>query len=92
MFRRIVHKIRARQEDSAANSETTFEELQRLVGEMDGLSFREVDEKLGVHSSNGNASGKGYQSPRFYRKIPVLSPEEKRKREDKVAKILGRKG
>ena len=91
MFRRIVRKIRARREDSAAKSENTFEELQRLVGEMDGLSFREVDDKLGVHSTNGNASGKGYQSPRFYRRIPVLNTEEKRKREDKAAKVLGRR-
>ena len=68
------------------------QDLERRFRELDGLSFREVDEKLGVRSGNHKASGRGYLSPRFYKRIPVETPEQKRERAEKVASFLRRKG
>ena len=91
MFRKIVSKIMARQEAPATNPKSSFEALERLVGEMDGLSFSEVDEKLGVHTSNRNASGRGYMSPRFYRRRGVETEAEKKRRQERAAQVLSRK-
>ena len=87
----IKRRLTGKSQNSVFPRPSTFEELEQQVRSMDGLSLREIDEKLGVHTSNRNASGSGYLSPRFYKRIPVETPEQKRKREEKVARILRRK-
>ena len=58
----IIESIRRRLTGKPQNPELTpaevVEDLERRFKELDGLSFREVDEKLGVRTSNRNASGR----------------------------------
>ena len=88
----VIENIKRRLTGKHQNPDLTpaevVEDLERRFKELDGLSFREVDEKLGVRTTNRSASGRGYMSPRFYKRIPVQTPEQKRKREEKATRIL----
>ena len=84
----IRRLLTGKQENPKLTPAEVVEDLERRFKELDGLSFREVDEKLGVRATNRSASGRGYMSPRFYKRIPVQTPEQKRKREEKATRIL----
>lgn len=69
----------------------TFAEVERQVRSLEGLSWSEIDARLGVATTNRNAARSGYLSPHYYRRIPIETPERQRKREEKVARFLRRK-
>lgn len=69
----------------------TFAEVERQVRSLEGLSWSEIDARLGVAATNRNAARSGYLSPHYYQRIPIETPEQKRKREEKVARFLRRK-
>ncbi len=86
VVQRVAHLLAGKPQKPKLSPTEVVEEFERQVKELDGLSIREVDEKLGVRTSNRSASGRGYLSPRFYRRIPVQTPE--RKREEKARQFF----
>ena len=92
MFKKILRSMTIGRDNSRVPPSEAVQDLERRFRELDGLSFKEVDAKLGVKTSNRNASGRGYLSPRFYKRIPIETAEKKKKRSEKVARLLSRKG
>lgn len=91
IIQKIVRGLSQRKGETVYPQPRTFAEVERQVRSLEGLSWSEIDARLGVGATNRNAARSGYLSPHYYRRIPIETPEQKRKREDKVARFLRRK-
>ena len=91
IIQRAVRRLSRRKAAAVYPRPKTFAEVERQVQSLAGLSWSEIDARLGVAATNRNAARSGYLSPHYYRRIPIETPEQKRKREEKVARFLRRK-
>lgn len=91
IIQKVARRLSRRKAETVYPQPRTFAEVEQQVRSLEGLSWSEIDARLGVGATNRNAARSGYLSPHYYRRIPIETPEQQRKREEKVARFLRRK-